>query len=75
MTILNVLNSHTADATPSNLQHLYCERVVRGRVRLIAGDGEEDDDQLRPGRDPRVGSKPLVVLEVEHDAQTAFQVC
>jgi ribosome assembly protein YihI (activator of Der GTPase) len=49
--------------------------VVRGRVRLIAGDGEEDDDQFRPGRDPRVGSKPLVVLEVEHATQTAFQVC
>jgi hypothetical protein len=70
MTTLNMLNFHTTDATPSNLQHLKCERVVRGRVRLVAGD-----DRLRPGHDPRVGSKPLVVLEVKHDAQTAFQVC
>jgi hypothetical protein len=49
--------------------------MVRGRVRLMAGDGEEDDDRLRPGHDPRIGLRPLVVLEVEHDAQTAFQVC
>ncbi len=39
--------------------------MVRGRVRLVTSDSEEDDDQLRPGRDPRVGSKPLVVLDVE----------
>jgi hypothetical protein len=44
-------------------------------AECVAGDGEEDDDQLQPGRDPCVGSKPLVVLDVEHDAQTAFQVC
>jgi hypothetical protein len=75
MTTLNALNSHTTDATPSNLQHLWCECMVRGRVRLMAGDGEEDDDRLRPGHDPRIGLRPLVVLEVEHDAQTAFQVC
>ena len=49
--------------------------MVRGRVRLVAGDSEEDDDQLRPGHDPRVGSKTLVVLDLIHDAQTVFQVC
>jgi hypothetical protein len=25
--------------------------------------------------DPRIGLRPLVVLNVEHDTQTAFQVC
>ncbi len=49
--------------------------MIRGRVRLVAGDGEEDDNQLRPGHDPRIGSKPLVVLDVKHDTQTTFQVC
>jgi hypothetical protein len=52
MTTLNVLNSHAVDATLSNLQHLQCERVVGGRVRLVAGD-----DRLRPRHDPRIGAE------------------